>query len=214
MFTMDETVPSAPRPQGGVARKRLPSSRLKKNENSDEARCEKGSALILYPPLAFVERLAKARFDLVSLTEKIDTTTANGKLTFCLRRGLVRRGRLHFVVTFAAEGRMRALPLVRNLLVCFALLLVSPSVVIARDAARDLKRMIGYTIVDASYVEDVLESRSGWKYVKLANGTTFKVDLMLLDPLPMIVFAKAVSKDLYLVKLLIDNEVYDAQPVK
>ena len=88
--------------------------------------------------------------------------------------------------------------------------------------------MVGYTIVQASTVDDVLDSRSLGKLVKLSSGQTFKVDFLLLDPLPLtdvIVFSKPLPKDLvdkykgklpermlYSYKLLIDNEAYDATP--
>jgi hypothetical protein len=99
-----------------------------------------------------------------------------------------------------------------------------------RDAARDLKKMVGFTIVDASWVSDVTEDRMGDKYVELGNGSVFKVDFLLLDPLPItdvIVFAKAPSKEiiesfgdklpehmLYQFKLLVDNEAYDATVIR
>jgi len=99
-----------------------------------------------------------------------------------------------------------------------------------RDASRDLKKMVGFTIVDASWVSDVTEGRMGDKYVELGNGSVFKVDFLLLDPLPItdvIVFAKAPSREiveslsgkvpeymLYEFKLLIDNEAYDAAAVR
>jgi hypothetical protein len=88
--------------------------------------------------------------------------------------------------------------------------------------------MIGYTIVMADTVDKVYESRDGDKLIKLSNGQSFKVDSLLLDPLPLtdvIVFAKPPPKEivekfkgkvpermLYSYKLLIDNEVYDATP--
>jgi hypothetical protein len=97
-----------------------------------------------------------------------------------------------------------------------------------RDAARDLRKMVGYTIVMADTVQQVFSNKDGDKLVKLANGQTFKVSFLLLDPLPLtdvIVFAKAPPKELlenyqgklpemmlYSYKLLIDNEVYDAVP--
>jgi len=84
--------------------------------------------------------------------------------------------------------------------------------VFGRDAARDLKRMIGYTIIDASWVNKTFETEDGVKIVELANGTLFKVDLLILAPLPLtdvIVFAKKFG-DVMAFKLLIDNEVYDA----
>ncbi len=99
---------------------------------------------------------------------------------------------------------------------------------LARDAARDLRRMVGYTIIMADTVDEVFESRSGEKFVRLSNGQTFKADFLLLDPLPVtdvIVFAKPHPKEIvekykgklpermfYSYKLLIDNETYDATP--
>jgi hypothetical protein len=99
-----------------------------------------------------------------------------------------------------------------------------------RDAARDLKKMIGFTIIDASWVTDVTNDDIGEKCVKLGSGGVFKVDFLLLNPLPfsdVIVFAKAPSKEiieafgdklpeytLYQFKLLIDNEVHDATPLR
>ena len=101
--------------------------------------------------------------------------------------------------------------------------------VIARDAARDLRKMKGFTIIDAAAVSEVVEAKIGDKIVKLDNGTAYKVQLLLLDPLiltDVIVFEKAPSKELrektdkkipdamlYQIKLLIDNEVYDATPL-
>lgn len=117
-------------------------------------------------------------------------------------------------------------------LLSFAILVVIAGVVAplayARDAARDLRKMVGYTIVMAETVDEVLENRSGDKRIRLSNGQVFKVDFLLLDPLPLtdvIVFAKPLPKELavpyrgklpdrllYSYKLLIDNEAYDATP--
>jgi hypothetical protein len=84
----------------------------------------------------------------------------------------------------------------------------------ARDAARDLKRMIGYTIIDASEVKKVVADDYSSKILLLNNGINFKVSLLILPPLPLtdvIIFAKkSQSADFVLIKLLIDNEVYDA----
>jgi hypothetical protein len=105
---------------------------------------------------------------------------------------------------------------------------VVQSAVYARDAARDLRKMVGYSIVMADTVDKIYEGRIGDKLVKLSNGQVFKVDFLLLDPLPLtdvIVFAKPPLKEivekfrgklpermLYSYKLLIDNEAYDAMP--
>ena len=113
---------------------------------------------------------------------------------------------------------------------CCLVLLLTSLTVIARDAARDLRKMKGFTIVDAAAVSEVYTARLGDKIVKLDNGTAYKVQFLLLDPLTLtdvIVFAKGPSKELrektdkkipdsalYQFKLLIDNEAYDATPVK
>lgn len=99
----------------------------------------------------------------------------------------------------------------------------------ARDAARDLRRLKGYCITDATTVAEVLTSSDGEKYLRLSNGSTFKVDALLLDPLPLtdvIIFTKPLPNELieqlkaklpnlhpYVFKLLIDNEVFDVQQV-
>jgi hypothetical protein len=89
---------------------------------------------------------------------------------------------------------------------------------LARDAARDLRRMIGYTIVDTTTVSEVVDRGLEGKLLVLGNGTAFKVDMFLFDPLPLtdvIVFMKKFGKqDLILVKLLVENEVFDATQVK
>ena len=110
------------------------------------------------------------------------------------------------------------------------LLLSYCSYAFARDAARDLRRMVGYSIIAADTVDKVMDGKMGEKYVRLSSGTVFKVDMLLLDPLPMtdvIVFAKAPTKEildqfkgkvpeiaLYQIKILIDNEAFDAPPLK
>ena len=103
---------------------------------------------------------------------------------------------------------------------CLALLVLCFSTApaaLARDASRDLRRMIGYTIVDASSVSRTWESRRGDKYVELENGRTFRVSLLLLSPLSftdVIVFAKGKDSEATSIKLLIENEVYDAELVE
>lgn len=109
-----------------------------------------------------------------------------------------------------------------------ATIALSASTAFARDAARDLRRMVGYTIIMADTVDKVFENDDGEKFIKLSGGQVFKVDFLLLDPLVLtdvIVFAKAPPKELvkkyagklperllYSYKLLIDNEAYDATP--
>jgi len=98
----------------------------------------------------------------------------------------------------------------------------------SRDAARDLRRLVGYKIVAADTVEKVIQGKIGEKYIQLKSGITFKVPLMILDPLPLadvIIFAKPPTEGAtdadknipqdsspYQIKILIDNEIYDALP--
>ena len=116
---------------------------------------------------------------------------------------------------------------ISNLILVATILLSFATSVFARDAARDLRKMVGYTIVLADTVEKVFEN-DGNKFIKLSGGQVFKLDFLLLDPLALtdvIVFAKAPPKELsqkykdklpeqllYSYKLLIDNETYDATP--
>ena len=95
-----------------------------------------------------------------------------------------------------------------------------------RDAARDLARMVGFTIVASGTVKQVAEGKIGEKLVILQDGTIFNVTFLLLNPLPLtdvIVFAKPPTKEiiekfgdklpkemLTQYKLLIDNEIHDA----
>lgn len=117
---------------------------------------------------------------------------------------------------------------------CLAVITITMSIIcfpaFGRDAARDLKRMKGFTISDAATVKEVAKGNNiVKKTLVLDNGAKFQVDLLLLDPLPLtdvIIFTKPVSKELretfkdlpdiflYEYKLLIDNEVYDAFPVR
>jgi hypothetical protein len=100
--------------------------------------------------------------------------------------------------------------------------------VYARDAARDLSKLVGYTIVMADTIDKVFNDNYSGKYVKLSNGSVFKVEFLLLDPLSLtevVIFAKPLQKEivdkfngklpdhlLYSYKILIDNEIHDATP--
>lgn len=105
--------------------------------------------------------------------------------------------------------------------------LAVPPVALARDAARDLRKMVGYTIVDAAAVKEVSDATTGaGKILVLDNGDVYKVDFMILSPMTytdVIVFAKRSSKEQLeairkkypafpevTFKILIDNEAYDA----
>lgn len=88
----------------------------------------------------------------------------------------------------------------------------------ARDSARDLRRMVGFAIIDAAWVQSVSGSNIGEKVVVLSNGMVFQVQTLLLDPLVLtdvIVFGKLVKgTNVVLVKLMIDNEAHDAIRIK
>ncbi|HYJ03682.1 MAG TPA: hypothetical protein VEX43_00995 [Chthoniobacterales bacterium] len=115
---------------------------------------------------------------------------------------------------------------IRCLSLFLSLSVLSAQVAHARDAARDLSRMVGFTIINASTVKQVTVGGAGEKLIVLANGNVFKVTLLLLDPLPLtevVIFAKPPSKEiiekfgdtlpkelLTQYKLLIDNEAFDA----
>lgn len=97
---------------------------------------------------------------------------------------------------------------------------------LARDAARDLRRMIGFTVVSAASVSEVRSSGLDM-ILKLDDGMVLKTSNLLLEPLPLtevILFAKPPSKaildkvggklskeQLYEFKVLIDNEAYDTE---
>lgn len=74
--------------------------------------------------------------------------------------------------------------------------------------------MVGYTIIDAAAIQRVNNGDVGNKVVVLDNGRVFKVQMLLLPPLPLtdvIIFGKKVQgSELVLIKLLIDNEAYVA----
>jgi hypothetical protein len=93
------------------------------------------------------------------------------------------------------------------------LALLSPALPVhARDAARDLRRMIGYTIIDATSVDQAVQARDGGTVLVLASGRVLKLTDLFLPPLPLtdvIVFRKHVGEAMYL-KVLIDNEAHDA----
>jgi hypothetical protein len=109
-------------------------------------------------------------------------------------------------------------------LLVVALFIASVASCAARDAARDLKRMKGYFILDAAAVETISD-KGATAILRLDNGQTFEVPLLIapvLELTDVIVFAKPPSKDLiakypslpvaqlYTYKLLIENEAYDA----
>ena len=116
----------------------------------------------------------------------------------------------------------------KNIVLILSIILLTGNLY-ARDASRDLKRMVGYIIVIADSVSEIIETKNGEKHLKLTSGEKFKIDFLLLDPLVLtdvIIFAKAPSKELlekfkdklpekylYSYKALIENEVFDITPL-
>ena len=116
----------------------------------------------------------------------------------------------------------------RPVFLVFIVFLLLSGTALARDAAKDLKKMVGYTIIASDSVSEVLTNNYSEKHIKLHGGWTFKVDFLFLDPLVLtdvIIFAKSLPDDLtakykgklpdrmlYTYKLLIDNEIFDATP--
>ena len=102
-------------------------------------------------------------------------------------------------------------------LACVVAVVVAATPAAASDASRDLRRMIGYTIIDAASVREVAEGGTE-KVLALDNGMVFSVTGLILAPLPLtdvIVFGKRLpGTSTTLVKLLVDNEAYDAVLLK
>lgn len=118
-----------------------------------------------------------------------------------------------------------------NLLVlCCALAVTGNSAVVcAGDVERELRRMVGYTIVSSEHIQSSGTSRSGEDLVALTDGHVFSVHFLGLvgEGDRVVVFVKAPSKemlaalrgqvlekDLFSYKLLIENEMYDADLVR
>lgn len=95
----------------------------------------------------------------------------------------------------------------------------------ASSIRRELRRMVGYTIISSDSVAEVSERRDGGKDIQLLSGTVFRIDGFVLGPLAasdVVIFAKAVPDDMkrrfsalpsqhhYFYKLLIDDEIVDA----
>jgi hypothetical protein len=102
------------------------------------------------------------------------------------------------------------------ILAFFCLWLNTATTVFAGDVARDLKCMTGYTIVDATYISDVMHDSYGDILIQLGNGRVFKVSQLIFDPLVLtdiIIFSKK-GHELFFYKVLIDNEIYDAEMVR
>lgn len=90
----------------------------------------------------------------------------------------------------------------------------------AGDCSRALRGLRGYTIEDYCSVMRVTKAERGGMVVLLSNGIAYSASMMWLEPLPMtdvVILSRRESKGETrpgLVKLLIDNEVYDAFSVR
>lgn len=113
----------------------------------------------------------------------------------------------------------------------FATIIVASLFPLASGAGteRELRKMIGYTIVYAGSIRDSAERNYSEKLIQLDNGWLFKLDCMMLMPLnftDVIVFGKRYPDELlkkfpnlpsqlqYQFKLLIDRDVCDASITK
>jgi hypothetical protein len=101
-----------------------------------------------------------------------------------------------------------------------------PSARSASQMRRELRRMIGYTIVDATSLIEMRDGQDGRRYAILANGTVFQLESLPLA-LPysdVVVFAKRAPPALVsrypnlpdyaynTYKLLVDDEIVDPVP--
>ncbi len=114
-----------------------------------------------------------------------------------------------------------------SLLACGVSMLLVASPLLASNVARELKRMVGYTIIGAARIDKIYEDQYGDKILKLDDGMTFKVSYMYWEPSSfsdVIIFAKRLlseedMKDYpglpwyvpFKFKLLVEDEVYDAE---
>lgn len=111
--------------------------------------------------------------------------------------------------------------LFRFLFVAISLLPVSTNA----GAARELRNMVGYTIVYVGSIHDSVERNYSEKLIQLDNGWLFKLNCMMLMPLnftDVVVFGKRFPDELlekfpnlpvqhqFQFKLLIDRDVCDA----
>ncbi|MDD5262710.1 MAG: hypothetical protein PHD76_12770 [Methylacidiphilales bacterium] len=69
----------------------------------------------------------------------------------------------------------RSTKIMKTTTILFLTISLICSTALARDTARDLRRMVGYTIISADTVEKVLTGGPGEKYIRLSGGTVLKV---------------------------------------
>lgn len=116
-----------------------------------------------------------------------------------------------------------------TLLLTAAVLSMSSEVVGTRSVSqirRELRRMVGYTVVATTSLQETRDGKAGERYVVLADGSVFQLQSLSLA-LPLsdaILFAKKGSPDLiakfpnlperftYSYKLLLDDEIVDVIP--
>jgi hypothetical protein len=92
---------------------------------------------------------------------------------------------------------------------------------------RELRRMVGYTVVASTSLQEIREGKAGERYAVLADGSVFQLQSLSLA-LPRsdaILFAKKASPELisryrnlperfqYSYKLLLEDEILDVNPV-
>jgi hypothetical protein len=73
--------------------------------------------------------------------------------------------------------------IVLGLVVVMLLLQESTAIGSASSMRRELRRMVGYTIIASDSIADTVERADG-KYVKLLSGAVFKIEGLILGPLP------------------------------
>ena len=104
----------------------------------------------------------------------------------------------------------------------------APSAKSVSGIHRQLRRMVGYTIIATDSVQDVMEGRYGAREIRLLSGARYKIDLGMVPPLVMsdvVVFAKTLQAEpakagqdaperrFYSYMLLVDDEVLDVSPI-
>jgi hypothetical protein len=79
--------------------------------------------------------------------------------------------------------------------------------------ASDFSDLIGFTVIAVRGVDSVSEGEGGDKLIKLQDGTTFRVSMLLLDPLPashVAIFGRSISQQAILYKIAIKDRIYSA----
>lgn len=64
--------------------------------------------------------------------------------------------------------------------------------------ASDFSELIGFTVIAIRAVDSVTEGKAGEKFIRLQDGTTFQVSMLLLDPLPashVVIFGRSLSQE-------------------